>query len=465
MVSLLAAAICAALVAYLFWDDRKLRLHPVDGLWVPLAWMFLAGSRWASSWLNLGQPLDSVDSYSEGSPVDRAVFFALIVAGLVVLARREVSWRALFSNNMLLVLYLLYCLVSVTWSDEPYVAFKRWFKDLGNPVMVLVIVTSRYPLEALTTLLRQLAYLLLPLSVLFVKYLPELGRTYHIDGSPMYTGVGHQKNDLGLMCLISGTYFLWLTIQMREQFLEWKLRRRCTIYGLSAMMCWLLYMSNSQTALACLLIAGTMFAVGRLPPIKRQPTRIVPTLLFGFIVLAILDLASDARQHVFEMLGRNPTLTNRTELWGLLSSLTTNPWVGSGFMSFWTGERMEVVWKAMGPGVNQAHSGYLEQLLNLGYVGLLLTALLVGRGLANAWRQLSRDTGMAMLRMVFIVIACFYNYTEASFYGINNMWVLLLVGVISQPPVRVTASWKSFAEHTVPPRAAPSEVTRGSQVW
>ena len=40
--------------------------------WVPLVWMFLAGSRWVSSWLNLSGPLDSVDDYTEGSPVDRA---------------------------------------------------------------------------------------------------------------------------------------------------------------------------------------------------------------------------------------------------------------------------------------------------------------------------------------------------------------------------------------------------------
>ncbi len=53
--------------------------------------------------------------------------------------------------------------------------------------------------------------------MLFVRYFPELGRTYHADGSPMFTGVGHQKNDLGLMCLVTGIYFAWKVFQPRDR--------------------------------------------------------------------------------------------------------------------------------------------------------------------------------------------------------------------------------------------------------
>ena len=53
---------------------------------------------------------------------------------------------------------------------------KRWIKDLGNPIMALVILTERRPYEALGITLRRLSFLLLPLSVVFVRYFPELGR-------------------------------------------------------------------------------------------------------------------------------------------------------------------------------------------------------------------------------------------------------------------------------------------------
>src|SRR5262245_1735766 len=98
--------------------------------------MFFAGSRFASSWLNLRAP-GGVDSYSDGSPIDRSVFFLLIIWGVTVLVRRNISWRELFQRNKWLTVYFVYCFASVTWSDAPDVLVKRWVKDLGNPIMAL----------------------------------------------------------------------------------------------------------------------------------------------------------------------------------------------------------------------------------------------------------------------------------------------------------------------------------------
>ena len=189
----LATIICLVFIGYLFRTDLKNSSALSNALWIPLIWMFLAGSRWTSSWLSLSVPLASADAYSEGSPVDRAVFFALILAGAVVLSKRKIDWNLLLSKNSVLAIYLLYCLMSIAWTDEPFVLFKRWIKDLGNPIMALVILTEQRPYEAVGAILRRLAFLLIPLSFLFVRYYPELGRTYHADGSPMYTGVWPPK--------------------------------------------------------------------------------------------------------------------------------------------------------------------------------------------------------------------------------------------------------------------------------
>jgi exopolysaccharide production protein ExoQ len=175
-VTYLATLGCLIFIFYLFIEDGRDEVDSAGGLWIPLVWMFFAGSRWLSAWLDLQPPLDSADAYSEGSPIDRAVFLALIIAGIAVLRRRRIDWFALFSSNKLLALYLLYCLVSVCWSDVPFIAFKRWGKDLGNPIMVLVILTTPDPTQALAQTLRRLAFLVLPLSVLFVRYYPATRR-------------------------------------------------------------------------------------------------------------------------------------------------------------------------------------------------------------------------------------------------------------------------------------------------
>ena len=451
MVPLIAAAICVAFVAYLFWKDfQRPDVEPIS--WVPLVWMFLAGSRWVSSWLNLSGPMTSVDAYSEGSPVDRTVFLGLIIWGMFVLGRRDIAWGRLFGQNKWIVLYLLYCLASIGWTDEPVVLFKRWFKDLGNPIMALILLTERRPYQAVGTTVRRLAYLLLPLSVLFIKYFPELGRGYKPDGSPMYTGVGHQKNDLGLMCLTAGIYFTWHLLRKRGAAEAVPTIGRYELL-LTAMIGYLLYMSNSQTSLVCLVIVIGIVVLSRAPFIAPQPSRLIPFLAASAVAYYVLDATLHIKDEILALLGRDANLTERAGLWELVRSLEASPIIGAGFMSFWSGERMETIWRTLGEGINQAHNGYLEQYLNLGYVGVGFIAAIIASGLLNVRTHMNTDSSAALLRLCFISVAILYNYTEASFYGINNMWVMLLLGSFDNQGVRV-------AEASSPAAAAVTTVRR-----
>ena len=91
----------------------------------------------------------------------------------------------------------------------------------------------------------------------------------------------------------------------------------------------------------------------------------------------------------------------------------------------------ELIWEPLGgEGLNQAHNGYLEQYLNLGYIGVAFIGVIMLSGLLKVRKHVDVDPPGAMLRLCCIVIAVLYNYTEASFYGINNLWLLLLLGII-----------------------------------
>lgn len=428
----LAVLVCLWFIVHCFRHDARENPDASSALWVPLAWMFLAGSRYVSSWLSLGASGAS-SAYDEGSPIDRAAFIALILVALVILSRRRLYWGQIVACNKLLVLYLFFCLISVSWSDEPSIGFRRWVKDLGNPIMALVILTDPKPLDAVGTLLRRLGYLLLPLSVLFIRHFPELGRDYHADGSPMYTGVGHQKNALGQLCLVVGTYLAWQIYLERDRFIGWARGRRWRLWIMAVMVAWLLHMSNSQTSLATLLVVLSILWLARRGFVMRVPTRLVVVLAGIAAMVASLEAALGLKNQVLELLGRDPSLTKRTDLWTLLFEVADNPMFGSGFMSFWSGERMAMIWNRLGTPVLQAHSGYIEQYLNLGYVGVAFVALLMLNGIAGARALAQSDAGFAHLRLCFVVAAAIYNYTEAAFYGINNMWVLMLCGLITVP--------------------------------
>ncbi len=392
--------------------------------------MFLAGSRYVSVWLQLSGPLSTVDAYTEGNPVDRAVFSFLIAAGVFVLWRRNIDWGQVLSRNKWVWLYFMYCGVSILWSDYSFISLKRFVKELGNLVMILVILTEEHPYEAVGTLLRRLAFLWLPLSVLLIRFYPELGRAYHANGVPMYTGVGYQKNDLGLICLISGIYFFWNFLFNRKEGLERRGSSTLVDILLVAMVAWLLRMAHSATAIGCFLVAAGMLFISGRGFILRKPDRIIGLLMLLSVSFIILDEALSLREAAIGALGRDSTLTARVGIWEELKRMTTNPIVGAGFMSFWAGDRLRILCEKFGGLINQAHNGYLEQYLNLGYVGLVFIGVVLLSGVMKVRTHLKVDYPAAILRLCFITVALLYNYTEASFYGLNDMWLLTLLGVI-----------------------------------
>jgi O-antigen ligase len=333
-------------------------------------------------------------------------------------------------QNKLIVLYLLYCFSSIAWSDEPFILVKRWIKDLGNPIMALVLLTEARPYEAVGITLRRLAFLLLPLSALFVRYFPDMGRSYKNDGSPMFTGVGHQKNDLGLMCLCAGMYLSWKLLQRRTgtRAAAEPIDRYDVI--LIGMLMWLLRMSDSQTSLSCLVVVTLLLLLARVAPVASKPARLIPIIVTAAVLFMVIEPTFHVKDQILAMLGRDPSLTSRVDLWDVVNKQASNPLLGAGFMSFWAGDRMVAIWAALGPGINQAHNGYLEQYVNLGYVGVFFIVAIMAAALFNIRRHLETDPAAALLRVSFLVAAALYNYTEASFYGINNMWVLLLIASI-----------------------------------
>jgi len=433
MIPIFASFLCVLLILYLFRVDLKNASESVSkAVWIPIAWMFLGGSRFVSQWLMLGapvEPLESVEFYTEGNVLDAAVFLALIIAGSVTVLRRNIDWNGLITQNAWVWLFFAFCAISMFWSDYPFVCFKRWVKAFGNVVMALVILTEQRPYEALGAVLRRLAYLLLPLSVLFIRYYPDLGRSYHM-GQVMYTGVTFQKNSLGQVCLFSGIYFVWELVHNRRKDPEDGRKLPLHVYWIMLLMvAWLLRMANSATCVFCMFISICLFSIGLLPSIKERPGRIIALASVCVAVYGGLSLFFDPLDAIIRMLGRNSNLTERTPMWEQLLTMVGNPLVGVGYEMFWSGERMARIW-ATGAQILQAHNGYIDLYLNVGFVGLSLLLMSIVFGLIKTVRYLDREYAHALLRLSFIVVCILYNWTEATFKPVSNMFILLLIGIL-----------------------------------
>lgn len=432
-----ATAITAIIILYMLFAEAKTQLHGVSkAIWVPFAWMFLAGSRYVSQWLYPNAASRSPDAIMEGSPLDRMVFLLLVILGILVLLRRDIKWKVLLSQNRWACAYLLFGMASILWSQYPSIAAKRWIKALGTPTMALILLTEERPWEAVGALLRRLAYLLLPLSVLFIKFYPHLGRAYHM-GRPMFTGVASQKNGLGQLCLITGIYLAWDLLLYRRVQSDVARHRPFLPYALTVVMIvWLMHMGDSATSLVALVLCVIIVLVSRVRWVVSVPRRILAIGLTAVFVGVTLEMTLGVSARLLEIIGRDPTLTTRVPMWQALLDMAPNPIVGAGYESFWLGGRLSVLLDAYG--VRQAHNGYLETYLNLGLVGLSLMVGTIISGLFRVRRQLQVDYGFGILRLCLIIAVVVYNWTEATLYGVNNMWILLLLGCLDTSPIPET---------------------------
>ena len=104
--------------------------------------------------------------------------------------------------------------MSVFWSDFPFVAFKRWFRDLGNYLVILVALSDPRSVGGYPhCYFDRLCYLLIPLSVVLIKYYPAIGKSWDPwTGVAQYSGATTGKNMLGVLCLVSGLFFFWDTV-------------------------------------------------------------------------------------------------------------------------------------------------------------------------------------------------------------------------------------------------------------
>lgn len=391
-------------------------------------------------WLNPVAP-EGGDANLEGSPLDRALFLGLIVAGVLVLARRRENLsRILGQNRWLFVLYA-YFAASILWSDYPFISFKRWIKDLGNVVMVLVILTERKPHLAVKTVFIRLAYLLIPVSVLFIKYIPDLGRTYnHWTWVPSNVGVTTNKNELGALVMVSAIFLFWQFLStFRGEGRMANSVDRSTQLFLALMLLWLFHAANSATSLVgAILGCGLLLALG-LPAVKsrfRAFTSYGVSFVLGFV---LLDQAFGVRAGLLELLGRDPTLTGRTDIWQLVLRAEINPLFGVGFYSFWLGPRAEVVWSEGYDKLNQSHNGYLETYLNGGLVGLFLLVVLLVSAYRKIHQRVQAGDEYSQVQFVLLIVATLYNFTEAGFNRMGLTWVITILAVMNFTPETVSS--------------------------
>ena len=430
----LATLLCLGFVLWLFWRSATTDSRLSKALWIPTIWVGIVASRPVGAWFSGGASGSNFESYLDGSALDRNVFLFLMVAGVFALARRRVDWRFFWSKNRWLVCYYLFCCLSVLWAEYPFVAFKRWIKEVGTLIMVLVVLTEGLPVAAVRQVFLRCAFVLIPASILVIKYYLEIGRAYNEwTGAPMLSGVTTDKNALGRLCFVSTLVLIW-TLFDRSDSQRWMkhLRRRMPELLVLLLGGWLLLKADSSTSKACFAVGVIAFGCARSNWPRRHPG-LAGTAGVSLLVLSCVFLAvPGCRSLVTESLNRRADLTDRTEIWSGALGLGTNPLIGAGYSSVWlTNEGRDLKAKLQ---MAHSHNGYLETYLNTGVIGLILLFGIIGTAGVNAFRSVARGDEWGAIAAALFFSCVIYNYTEVGFDNLSLVgFVIWLLAVRVSP--------------------------------
>jgi exopolysaccharide production protein ExoQ len=440
----LALLLCTSFVLYLLRYDRRDPRKVSRVLWIPTLWMFSIATKPLSGWFGGGG-----EDVEAGSESDRIFLSCLLCLGLFILAKRRLNWAAVIREHIWLVLLIGYMLVSIIWSDMEFVSFKRWVRELTAVIMAFVVLTEPAPREAMKSLLRRTAYTLIPFSLLLIKYFPTYGVQFgRWSGERMWVGVTLQKNALGRLCIISAFFLVWTLIR-RWQRRDIPVRKYQTYAELFLLFLTLYLLKGPPNAYPATAIAAFLVGVGAylgLLWMKKRDLYVsastVTVIIAAIIALGIITplVGGSSVAGFTSALGRDATLTGRTDIWaGLLPVAERRPIFGSGFGALWTPDTM-----AAGTGVNEAHNGYLEVLLQLGLVGLLLTAMFLLSCGRKAQRTLAYDFDWASLSICFLLMLVLHNITESSIDSFTRhlMAVVLFLAVASPAATKRRLSYE-----------------------
>ncbi len=432
MSSIIALFLFSAFVFFLLRVDHKQHPEPSFALWLPTVWLLLVTGKAMATWFGYAG-----SGMEEGSPLDRNLLLSLLAIGFFVIKKRNTDIKGIMRKNNSVILFLFFMLISVLWSEMPFISFKRWARNLVPIVMALIICSETYPRNALERVFKRICYIHIPFSLFLIKYFPHLGRKYgRWGGEVMWVGSTDQKNGLGFICLFTVLFFIWSYVckwrkgSLRDSKLQIWLDFIILIIALYLFMGPEHSLTYSATAFAALIVA--LIALILFLWFKKQNIIINNNLLTLLIILVILFgtitffLGRLPLLNLSGVLNRDESLTGRDAIWSfLLPYALKKPLLGHGFGGFWTGALRST-------GHFPAHNGYLETVLSMGFVGLLFLSMFLIDNCRKACRAMNIDFEWGVLWFCLVLVAVTRNITESVIMELSGyMPGILLFMMIS----------------------------------
>ena len=349
--------------------------------------------------------------------VIQTVMYA-ITLGFVVLHWRKFT-AAVRSSAWVLAL-ALFALLSTLWSSDPGFTCRRSLVVMATTVFGIYF-GSRFDLRCQVRLLGWTFILLAVLSAACALLVPQYGIDSQLHRGD-WQGILGQKNLLGKAMAVA-IIVLWSAKGVLPRVLRIAALAMCAVVML---------MSGSRAAL---LVSGALLLMTfSYRALRARPPTLVPlAIMFVAGAVGLVLLAADNGSLALDYLGRDHTLTRRTEIWAVVwTAISSHMLLGYGFSGFWAGLHGESARVAVSLGFVARHAlnGFLDLWLELGIVGLLLFAAGYFGAVIDGLKLLRMcPDRLATWPLQYLAFMLLYDLAEGPILRQTNLYWALYVAV------------------------------------
>ncbi len=362
------------------------------------------------------------------SRTENRVFWPALAAIAVVLViqnRSRVGRLTLPPNIISLLAYLAFAGASVSWAFKPEASFTRFVQE----VMILTAIVAPAMLAARTADILRGTFLCFAFAaVVNVLLIPGGYQTIAQYGSTLvdigYQGYFPDKNILGESAALG---FL---LSLHELLYPGHRRALGMIIAVIAVI--LLFLSSSKTALGLALLAPVLagFTLIIARTFRVSSAIVLVVMVLGFFVCSRLTGFDTDR--IAYMLTGDSSFTGRTTIWNFAETeIARSPFLGWGYQSFWLvgSDAPSIVdapgWVKLMP---NAHNGYYDTTLELGYVGLALLLIFVIASVHVIGRVAEHDYRRAWILLSVALFIIVYNTLETFWLrAFETPWVVFVI--------------------------------------
>lgn len=362
----------------------------------------------------------------EVSTVRRAVLGCVYIVALVTFIYRWAEFSSLVIRAWPWWIFILWVAATTIWI--PSVA--KTITNLGHYIgMSIVAMLCSYSLRmrpAYTLKVLCVGLLILVVASIGLALLaPSVGILVQAIQGARWRGITSHPNALGVVSLLA----VWTATAL---YLVQPIRTRDRVIVatsiVSAIIC--LLGANSVTSLLIslwtMLLLPILYLACAVRGVRRLLSLGILLLFLSCSVLALFVVYPDffSTDKLFAVLGRERTLTGRTEIWAMgVRLFLERPITGWGFDSL---NYLRAESRVALP--TQFHSGYIHMLVMGGMISVIVAVTMLFGSIKSSLLMFRENLRLWVALITLLLAICIHNVTEASFLRETSpLWLMFLL--------------------------------------